>query len=69
LERTRLDKSRFAPDLLAKYGTQLKLAAGQARIAAAPEDILVAVAGGAGRHSSFVASFGNTLAVTRAVSD
>jgi hypothetical protein len=68
LQRTRLARDRISPDIVEKYGSQLKLAGDQARIAAAPEDILVAVAGGAGRHSSFVASFGNTRAITKPIS-
>lgn len=68
LERTRLARDRFSPDILEKYGSQLKIVGDMARIAAAPDDILVAMAGGAGRHSSFVASLGNTRAITKPVS-
>jgi hypothetical protein len=32
-----------------------------------PEDIIIAVIGGAGKHSAFVPTFGATKAVTRAV--
>lgn len=62
-------RHQFSPDLLGRYGSGLKPAPGaleRVRIVAEPKDILVAVAGGAGRHSSFVASFGNTRAVSRA---
>ncbi|MFP6746712.1 MAG: hypothetical protein VCD66_03820 [Alphaproteobacteria bacterium] len=40
---------------------------GGARIATRHEDILLVVAGGAGRHSAIVPSFGNTRAVTETV--
>jgi hypothetical protein len=32
-----------------------------------PEDLVVIVTGGAGKHSQYVPTFGNTLAVTRAL--
>jgi hypothetical protein len=32
---------------------------------AKPEDLIVIVAGGAGKHSQYVPTFGNTRAVTR----
>jgi hypothetical protein len=70
-ERARIPVERFSPDLVQRYGPTWKLAENQpgfVRLVACPEDVMIAVAGGAGRHSSFVASFGNTRAVSRAVS-
>jgi hypothetical protein len=37
------------------------------RMFAKPEDLLVIVTGGAGKHSSYMPTFGNTRAVTRAL--
>ena len=34
---------------------------------AKPEDLIVIVTGGAGKHSQYVPTFGNTRAVTRAL--
>ena len=36
-------------------------------VAQRPEDVMVIVAGGAGKHSMFVPTFGATRSVTRAV--
>jgi hypothetical protein len=66
--RARLPESAFSPDVIERYGGGLKRAdddADRTRLVASPEDILIAVVGGAGRHSSFVASFGNTRVVSR----
>jgi hypothetical protein len=38
-----------------------------ARIAMSHDDIQLVVAGGAGRHSAVIPSFGNTRAVTEAI--
>jgi hypothetical protein len=70
-ERARLGVERFSRDVVDRYGATWKLAdddPGSVRIVARPEDVLLVVAGGAGRHSSFVASFGNTRAASRALS-
>jgi hypothetical protein len=32
-----------------------------------PEDLLIVVTGGAGKHSQYIPTFGNTRAVTRAL--
>ena len=32
-----------------------------------PEDLIVIVTGGAGKHSAYIPTFGNTRAVTRAL--
>jgi hypothetical protein len=39
----------------------------EVRMFAQPEDLLVIVTGGAGKHSSYIPTFGNTRAVTRAL--
>jgi hypothetical protein len=67
-EHARIEARRFSPENLARM-TQRQ--AGQIPpettipCAATAADILVLVAGGAGKHSCFIPTFGNTRAVTR----
>jgi hypothetical protein len=55
--------------IMRQYVPERLLADGDdgARIATSHEDILLVVAGGAGRHSAIIPSFGNTRAVTEVV--
>ena len=52
---------QYVPDRLLKDGS------GDALIASSHDDILLMVAGGAGRHSAIIPSFGNTRAVTEII--
>jgi hypothetical protein len=73
-ERATLPLSRFSKEgierrfrrKLAEQYSDAPLEAA-VRMFAAPEDLLVIVTGGAGKHSSYVPTFGNTRAVTRAL--
>jgi hypothetical protein len=54
---------RFRRKLAEQYANASLDAA--VRMFAKPEDLLVVVTGGAGKHSSYIPTFGNTRAVTR----
>ena len=52
---------QYVPDRLIENGD------GGAHILSGQDDLLIVVAGGAGRHSSIIPSFGNTRAVTEVI--
>jgi hypothetical protein len=69
-ERARVALDRFSAENLARFAVidpsrfGEPRAGGEAVIAARAEDIMVVVAGGPGKHSSFVPTFGATRSVT-----
>jgi hypothetical protein len=74
-ERIRIRLDRFSAENLARF-TTIDPAAfagrpGDAEIpwCASPEDLMVIVAGGPGKHSSLVPTFGATRSVTVAIDD
>jgi hypothetical protein len=83
-EQARIPLDRFARDnverfLLGRWPPDVRaeaerwLATGQTSfrvpLTDKPEDMLVAVIGGAGKHSQFIPTFGGTRAVTRAIAE
>ena len=60
-EPQRVIMRQYVPERLLEDGDQ------GARIATTHDDIQIVVAGGAGRHSAIIPSFGNTLAVTEVI--
>jgi hypothetical protein len=75
-ERATLPMSRFSSETIERRFRR-KLADRYAgapldapvRMFEKPEDLIVIVTGGAGKHSSYIPTFGNTRAVTRALRD
>jgi hypothetical protein len=72
-ERSRLRLGRFSPENLARFATvdparfRDRAPDDEVSIAVAPEDIMIIVAGGPGKHSAFVPTFGATRSVTVAI--
>jgi hypothetical protein len=70
-EHAKIVASRFSPENFARFTQREKRRLGSITLetavpcAASAEDILVFVAGGAGKHSCFIPTFGNTRAITR----
>ena len=67
-ERARIDIGRFSPENAAHFlGEGPGSASSNTRVAVASskDDLIVLVAGGAGKHSCFIPTFGQTRAVTR----
>ena len=67
-ERSRIDVTRFSPENAAHFlGEATGKPPSQTRVpvASSAQDLIVLVAGGAGKHSCFIPTFGETRAVTR----
>ena len=67
-ERSRIDIRRFSPENAAHFlgeGTGKPPSQTRVPVASAAQDLIVLVAGGAGKHSCFIPTFGETRAVTR----
>ena len=67
-ERARIDIGRFSPENAAHFlgeGPGAASSGTRVAVASSEEDLIVLVAGGAGKHSCFIPTFGQTRAVTR----
>jgi hypothetical protein len=69
-ERSRIRLSRFSAENLARFATidparfKDRSPENEISIAPAPEDVMVIVAGGPGKHSAIIPTFGATRSVT-----
>ena len=74
-EHSAVPLTRFAPENITRFetiypeGFKDRPAGAVARFARDWRDIMVVVAGGAGKHSALIPTFGATLAVTRRITD
>jgi hypothetical protein len=74
-ERSAVPLSRFSPENVARFATiypegfKDRPPGAAARFARDWRDIMVVVAGGAGKHSALIPSFGATCSVTRRIAD
>ena len=67
-ERSQIDVGRFSPENAAHFlGEAAGTGSSQTRVpvVSSAQDLIVLVAGGAGKHSCFIPTFGETRAVTR----
>jgi hypothetical protein len=74
-EHSAVPLTRFAPENITRFGTiypegfKDRPSGAVARFARDWQDIMVVVAGGAGKHSALIPSFGATRSVTRRITD
>jgi len=69
-ERSRVPVARVSKENQASYASfDNHPVNGHYYLVPKPEDIHIVVAGGAGKHSAFVASFGGTAAISTRIAD
>ncbi len=74
-ERAGVALARFAPENLARFAVidparfRDRLPTEQVALAASPDDVMVVVAGGPGKHSAIIPTFGATRSVTEPIAE